>query len=961
MDLASIATDADNEWIDHQVASRLFGAVPHKIGRYTILATLGSGGMGLVYRAHDEQLDRSVAVKLLNADWSTPEGAVRLHREARAMARLSHPNVVQIYEVGQHHERVFLAMEYVEGETLEAWLARKPTPPEIHALFMSIGLGVAAAHGVGIIHRDLKPTNILVDVTGRPRVADFGLASTVVAVDIEDTSTLRGVGRAHGTQTQISRFAGTPQYMAPEQHAGTSATAHSDQFSFALMLWEALCGDLPFRQASTSDQEERAWVLQPPRRGTGLSARIRRALTRALEVDPSRRWPDMHSLLAALAPRPLSRRFAWGLLAAGLLAAWPFGPYLRQADPAPTNELCGSGLTGIGGYKSANTRRWREALAARPHSPHIDRYLGHMLETWSSDADAICAGTSSGDAAKERRERLRRAACVRGRADLLDLLLSDASAAKLQPTSGGSSQELRPKISAGRAGSLQIECPDARHERGREWLGPRSTREGAISRSIAHASVLVDIGQPNQALEVLDASVPHLAMTDLSAMWHLVHAEALRGVGASAAEVLWTLRIAEQVAVAGSDPSAAFEAQIEQVRVDVEDWRQRAEYAQSQPPVEMDGLSEVILSRAEESLREQADPRAEDRVRLVFVRSALAAALRRPLMAAELRRRALTEARLLQASLLLSLLLSDEAGHSDPTVAAQYDSEAIRLAPRDDAVLGYLNFVAAGRARERDDLAGSVRHYIDAELHYASAFGPTAPVLAKVAYAHSQALYMAGEALNALPEADKAVGHARRLHDELMLPLALYLRSAIHLRIGGSAEAVADARGALRAHRGAAYASLVAKDYFMWRSMLRTGIVESQVEAGQLADALALAGELEVELRAEPHLGIAGQSDELLLARARALRRQGKDADALRLLDRVSAPGVLEHDRFKRAEALALRAELLGPSAPEATRLATQAAELFAQLGTDGAARICAMKGFYHPADQNPRCASLPE
>jgi serine/threonine protein kinase len=200
-----------------------------QIGRFEILGLLGAGGMGVVYTAYDPALDRKVAVKVLRE--RSTEREDRAWREARALARLAHPNVVAIHEVGRHAGRVFLAMELVEGVTLDLWLARqRRDPPAILDVAFQAGRGLEAAHAAGIVHRDFKPDNVMIDAGGRVRVLDFGLAQT--REDVIDA----GVSQS-GYDLELSRrsargIAGTPAYMSPEQHASGVVDARSDQFSF---------------------------------------------------------------------------------------------------------------------------------------------------------------------------------------------------------------------------------------------------------------------------------------------------------------------------------------------------------------------------------------------------------------------------------------------------------------------------------------------------------------------------------------------------------------------------------------------------------------------------------------------------------------------------------------------------------------------------------------------------------
>ena len=192
---------------------------PIKIGRFTIVRELGAGGMGVVYVAYDEQLDRRVAVKLLRRAETDTQGKARLAREAQAMARLSHPNVVTVHEVGTHQDQVFVAMEFVDGGDLRSWLEQERRGwPAIVEAFRQAGEGLAAAHAAGIVHRDFKPDNVLVGHDGRVRVADFGLAHALDAtVELgEREPTISSSNKLEQSLTRTGALMGTPAYMAPE-------------------------------------------------------------------------------------------------------------------------------------------------------------------------------------------------------------------------------------------------------------------------------------------------------------------------------------------------------------------------------------------------------------------------------------------------------------------------------------------------------------------------------------------------------------------------------------------------------------------------------------------------------------------------------------------------------------------------------------------------------------------------
>jgi len=209
---------------------------PARIGPYTVLRAIGRGAMGVVYSAYDDRLDRKIAVKHLHLGRDAgPQAEARLLREAQALARVSHPNVVQVYEVGEHGREVYIAMEFVRGQTLRAW-ARAAARPwrEVLGVYLQAGRGLAAAHAAGLVHRDFKPDNVMIGDDGRVRVMDFGLARSQaepVPVRPDDplSSSTANLSLSH---TVAGRLLGTPAYMAPEQHIGAPGEARSDQFSF---------------------------------------------------------------------------------------------------------------------------------------------------------------------------------------------------------------------------------------------------------------------------------------------------------------------------------------------------------------------------------------------------------------------------------------------------------------------------------------------------------------------------------------------------------------------------------------------------------------------------------------------------------------------------------------------------------------------------------------------------------
>jgi tetratricopeptide (TPR) repeat protein len=381
------------------------------IGRYQILGGIGHGAMGEVYAAYDPRLDRRVALKLLRASSDADDAATRarLMREAKAMAQLSHRNVVAVHDVGTYEARVSIAMEFVDGLTLTDWLAALPrATDEIVAVFAAAARGLTAAHEAGLVHRDFKPANLMIGRDGSVRVMDFGLARVVSegprAREPGDASPVAGPA---GQMTLTGELVGTPLYMSPEQLAHGSANARSDQFSFCVALYEALYGAPPFGAGPIESLSERilAGRIDDPPKST-VPAWLRRIVLRGLSVDPAARWPSMSALGAALAhdPARLRRRRAVAAGLASLLALSALAFARGAARPA---QLCLDGAPRLadvweGPEASAGPRPRRDAVeraflasgasGAREVwirvSALLDRYRARWLTTYRDACEA---------------------------------------------------------------------------------------------------------------------------------------------------------------------------------------------------------------------------------------------------------------------------------------------------------------------------------------------------------------------------------------------------------------------------------------------------------------------------------------------------------------------------------------------------------------------------------------------
>jgi serine/threonine protein kinase/tetratricopeptide (TPR) repeat protein len=331
---ATVSVDATAD-IGKKAKARQGLARGSTVGRYLLVDEIGHGGMGVVYKAYDPELDRPVALKLVRIEEKL-EGTLRerLLREAQALARLSHPNVIAVHDVGTFGKDVFIAMEFVDGQTMRKWLEEKPrTRSEILEVFLAAGAGLAAAHGAGLVHRDFKPDNVIIGRDGRVRVLDFGLAraTDLVAAGPETPlppfspaalesgsgftpSGASSSGKLLGSQlTQVGAIVGTPRFMAPEQHLGDAVNEKVDQFAFCVSLYWSLYGMFPFGGSTPEEYRDRVLdgrVVEAPA-GTQVPRWVRQVLLRGLAREPAARYPSMDALRAALLADPGMARRRW--------------------------------------------------------------------------------------------------------------------------------------------------------------------------------------------------------------------------------------------------------------------------------------------------------------------------------------------------------------------------------------------------------------------------------------------------------------------------------------------------------------------------------------------------------------------------------------------------------------------------------------------------------------------------
>lgn len=376
------------------LAQRLFGESEQAtIGRYRILHRLGSGARGVVYAAHDPKLERKVALKVLRERLGGR--SEEIEREARALARLRHPNVVTVYELGFHQSQPFLAMDYVDGLTLTAWLKLSRSWRAVLDVLVEAGEGLAAAHAAGLVHRDFKPDNVLVE-NGHARVVDFGL-SRVGAFD--QTFDESGDGEVRSVGTTASTIGGTPAYMAPEAFLGQS-TAKSDQFSFCAALYESLYGIRPF--AATNVFVHVA-AIQDGRLASPLAKRrvprwLRKIAIRGLAADPSARWPSMRALLDAIAN--MRHRVQRRLFAGATLAGVLIGGFGVASLSSPESPPCSIETNAMASVWTESKRDAIEAAFLRLGLPYArdswrraDIALSDYASRWNEAQHDACLAT----------------------------------------------------------------------------------------------------------------------------------------------------------------------------------------------------------------------------------------------------------------------------------------------------------------------------------------------------------------------------------------------------------------------------------------------------------------------------------------------------------------------------------------------------------------------------------------
>lgn len=385
------------------------------LGRYLVLEPVGTGAMGQVYVAHDGKLDRKVALKVLHPSARAGESADHatrgIIREAKALARVAHPNVIAVHDVGAEGDIVFVAMELVVGTTLAEWIAgpRRPWAQTL-AVFEQAGAGLAAAHEAGLVHRDFKPSNVLVAEDGRVRVLDFGLAralpGVVSDVDIDGASPDGGgvdlsIQTTTEGVTQTGAVLGTPAYMAPEQLRGQRADPRADQFAFCVTLYEALHGTRPFPATRPGQRLQQIDEGPPSPAAASVPAWLQATVARGLAADREQRWPSMEALLRhiELSAHPPRRRLPMlvSLAVAGLGVS---GIVVWRADGSASPAPCSDARRHLQGrWDPAKQREVRDAMLAtdvawaQPTWQRVQARLDAYADDWVSIHTQTCQAT----------------------------------------------------------------------------------------------------------------------------------------------------------------------------------------------------------------------------------------------------------------------------------------------------------------------------------------------------------------------------------------------------------------------------------------------------------------------------------------------------------------------------------------------------------------------------------------
>ena len=551
-----------------------------RLGRYVVLEEIGAGGMGLVFSAYDPELNRKVALKLLRPRHRERKHTrSRLLKEAQALAKLAHPNVITVYDVGTLGERVFVAMELVEGDTLKGWLdTKKRKWDEVLEVFIPAGRGLSAAHAANLVHRDFKPDNVLIGHDGRVRVMDFGLARPVQtdtgtggSLDGSPADDLRSsldpleandVGDPMLTQT--GSLMGTPAFMAPEQHLGKPTDHRSDQYSFCIALYWALFGERPFdgADAGTLAKQKAEGLIKDPPGGSGVPTWVRRIVLRGLSTDPDDRFGSMDELLDTLADDPRARRRKVFAGVAAVLFGVLGVQYMRSRQP----KVCQDSPQLFATVWNDGRRATATAGVSAVEGEHIDPTWSRAVatidaygEAWIQMHREACEATHLRGEQSTRLLELRNN-CLQERLDELDALAASFSEADVQTATR----------SAHAAASIAPLSHCADSEALAAAVDPPETEStkaavAELRRELARAKALESLGKAREALAVAEAAHRSAAELDYppivaEARYRVGHVQAAKGDAEQAevnlSESNWLGASVKHDAIAASAASA---------------------------------------------------------------------------------------------------------------------------------------------------------------------------------------------------------------------------------------------------------------------------------------------------------------------------------------------------------------------------------------------------------------------
>jgi tetratricopeptide (TPR) repeat protein len=499
-----------------------------RVGRYIVHDLIGQGGMGLVYTAHDPQLDRWVAIKLLRANpkqgaIGESYGQMRLLREAQAMAQLSHPNVLPVYDVGAFGQSVFVAMELVRGVTLDKWVKAKPrTWREILQVFIEAGRGLVAAHAAGLVHRDFKPANVLMGEDSRPRLTDFGIARTARSLDPAISQVTPDSSSANNSSldtplTQEGAMMGSPGYMAPEQYAGVATSPATDQFAFCVSLYEALYGSRPFKGTSLVELAHvtAMGVVPPPPKGTPVPAYVHRVIERGLQRASTNRHETMQSLLDALENDPARKLRLRVGSGAGVAAAIGLAAlFFTQAKTARACRDADAQLLGV----------WDDKVKERAEKAFLATGKSYAALSWEHARTAMdqyahgwtLARTEACEATRVRREQTPeqmqlRYTCLDRRLDELRALGSAFAFADVEVVDAAS-------IAVIRLSPIE-DCAQVKSLEDRARIPPEAVAAvGQLAQGLAQGRALIAAGKYKAAREKVAPAVESARKLKIPAM-----------------------------------------------------------------------------------------------------------------------------------------------------------------------------------------------------------------------------------------------------------------------------------------------------------------------------------------------------------------------------------------------------------------------------------------------------------